>query len=162
MRHYSEAVKCMDEAMSYVLVSRGEVLFRRAQAIMYNKFSEALLMSLIYTVSREEIRNDKFKGDIFDFLYKITISNEFKHLMRQFLLSPFWYDLMPSTYSIFIFANSLLLVKLIVGFIISLNVASESTRIISQLTIEYPTKDSLNRVLIMFSMFFNSSIAFSF
>ena len=40
MRHYSEAVKCMDEAMSYVLVSRGEVLFRRAQAIMYNKFSE--------------------------------------------------------------------------------------------------------------------------
>jgi len=40
MRHYSEAVKCMDEAMSYVLTSRGEVLFRRAQAIMYNKFSE--------------------------------------------------------------------------------------------------------------------------
>ena len=40
MRHYSEAVKCMDEAMSYVLVSRGEVLFRRAHAIMYNKFSE--------------------------------------------------------------------------------------------------------------------------
>ena len=40
MRHYSEAVKCMDEAMSYVLVSRGEVLFRRAQAIIYNKFSE--------------------------------------------------------------------------------------------------------------------------
>ena len=39
MRYYSEAVKCMDEAMSYVLVSRGEVLFRRAQAIMYNKFS---------------------------------------------------------------------------------------------------------------------------
>ena len=39
MRHYSEAVKCMDEAMSYVLMSRGEVLFRRAQAIMYNKFS---------------------------------------------------------------------------------------------------------------------------
>ena len=40
MRHYSEAVKCMDEAMSYVLMSRGEVLFRRAQAIMYNKFSK--------------------------------------------------------------------------------------------------------------------------
>ena len=40
MRHYSEAVKCMDEAMSYVLTSRGEVLFRRAQTIMYNKFSE--------------------------------------------------------------------------------------------------------------------------
>jgi hypothetical protein len=40
MRHYSEAVKCMDEAMSYVLISRGEVLFRRAQAIMYNKFSK--------------------------------------------------------------------------------------------------------------------------
>ena len=40
LRHYSEAVKCMDEAMSYVLVSRGEVLFRRAQAIMYNKFSQ--------------------------------------------------------------------------------------------------------------------------
>ena len=40
MRYYSEAVKCMDEAMSYVLVSRGEVLFRRAQAIMYNKFSQ--------------------------------------------------------------------------------------------------------------------------
>ena len=39
MRHYSEAVKCMDEAMTYVLASRGEVLFRRAQAIMYNKFS---------------------------------------------------------------------------------------------------------------------------
>ena len=39
LRYYSEAVKCMDEAMSYVLVSRGEVLFRRAQAIMYNKFS---------------------------------------------------------------------------------------------------------------------------
>ena len=40
MRHYTEAVKCMDEAMSYVLTSRGEVLFRRAQAIMYNKFSQ--------------------------------------------------------------------------------------------------------------------------
>ena len=40
MRYYSEAVKCMDEAMSYVLISRGEVLFRRAQAIMYNKFSK--------------------------------------------------------------------------------------------------------------------------
>ena len=40
MRHYTEAMKCMDEAMSYVLASRGEVLFRRAQAIMYNKFSE--------------------------------------------------------------------------------------------------------------------------
>ena len=40
MRHYSEAVKCMDEAMSYVLMSRAEVLFRRAQAIMYNKFSK--------------------------------------------------------------------------------------------------------------------------
>lgn len=40
MRYYSEAVKCMDEAMSYVLMSRGEVLFRRAQAIMYNKFSK--------------------------------------------------------------------------------------------------------------------------
>ena len=40
MRHYSEAVKCMDEAMAYVLMSRGEVLFRRAQAIMYNKFSK--------------------------------------------------------------------------------------------------------------------------
>ena len=40
MRHYSEAVKCMDEAMSYVLISRGEVLFRRAQAVMYNKFSK--------------------------------------------------------------------------------------------------------------------------
>ena len=26
--------------MSYVLISRGEVLFRRAQAIMYNKFSK--------------------------------------------------------------------------------------------------------------------------
>ena len=40
MRHYNEAVKCMDEAMSYVLMSRGEVLFRRAQAVMYNKFSK--------------------------------------------------------------------------------------------------------------------------
>ena len=58
LRHYSEAVKCMDEAMSYVLKSRGEILFRRAQSIMYNKFSQ---LKELYQAHADLIQAKMFK-----------------------------------------------------------------------------------------------------
>ena len=39
LRHYSEAEKCMDEALGYSKASKPDILLRRAQSIMYNKFS---------------------------------------------------------------------------------------------------------------------------
>lgn len=38
-RHYSEAIKCLDEAESYSKGKLPDVLFRRSQARTYNKYS---------------------------------------------------------------------------------------------------------------------------
>lgn len=45
LRAYSEAVKCMEEAIGYASASLPDVLLRKCQAIMYNKFSSELFLS---------------------------------------------------------------------------------------------------------------------
>lgn len=45
LRAYSEAVKCMEEAIGYASASLPDVLLRKSQGIMYNKFSSELLLS---------------------------------------------------------------------------------------------------------------------
>ena len=40
LRHYSQAIKCMEEAYEYATASKPDVLFRKTQAILYNKFSK--------------------------------------------------------------------------------------------------------------------------
>lgn len=65
LRHYSQAIKCMDEAYEYATASKPDVLFRKTQAIMYNKFSkvEDLEKALIDIKEAQRLKKDKGKTD---------------------------------------------------------------------------------------------------
>jgi hypothetical protein len=60
LRHYSEAEKCMDEALGYSKASKPDILLRRAQSIMYNKFSpvEKLEKALNDLKEAESLKKD--------------------------------------------------------------------------------------------------------
>lgn len=65
LRHYSDAIKCMDEAMQYATASKPDILFRKSQAVMYNKFSSVkeLENALADMKEAQRLKKEKDRND---------------------------------------------------------------------------------------------------
>lgn len=68
LRHYTQARKAMEEAIDYAHASKPDVLFRRAQSIMYNKFSSLDDLGKALNDLKEAQELKKKKGDEDDLL----------------------------------------------------------------------------------------------
>ena len=59
LNYYTESIKCIDEALPYANASKNDLLFRKIQAIMHNKFSSLKKLEKIKEDLEEIVNKDK-------------------------------------------------------------------------------------------------------